>query len=155
MIYTRVWQGKHDFNEVPYFEGQVFLANGCTQTVTAEFDSSSEAQWHLNVIVYALNKLSGHELLSDVPKDEVSEAYKDEINNLKDVVASYEKQSPVAWINKDGTYVELSTKSTVYGSHTIPLIMQHEVVYSSNLPEIFPGTLHALNSLIPKDEVSE
>lgn len=28
---------------------------------------------------------------------------------------------PAAWINKDGTYVELSTKSTVYGSHTIPL----------------------------------
>lgn len=71
MIYTRVWQGKHDFNEVPYFEGQVFLANGCTQTVTAEFDSSSEAQWHLNIIVYALNKLSGHELLADVPKAEV------------------------------------------------------------------------------------
>ncbi len=30
-------------------------------------------------------------------------------------------EEPVAWINKDGTYVELSTKSTVYGSHTIPL----------------------------------
>ncbi len=30
-------------------------------------------------------------------------------------------EAPVAWINKDGTYVELSTKSTVYGSHTIPL----------------------------------
>ena len=28
---------------------------------------------------------------------------------------------PVAWINKDHTYVELSTPSTVYGSHTIPL----------------------------------
>ena len=28
---------------------------------------------------------------------------------------------PVAWINKDLNYVELSTPSTVYGSHTIPL----------------------------------
>lgn len=28
---------------------------------------------------------------------------------------------PVAWTNKDNTYVELSTPSTVYGSHTIPL----------------------------------
>lgn len=29
--------------------------------------------------------------------------------------------TPVAWINKRGDYVELSTPSTVYGSHTIPL----------------------------------
>ncbi len=86
---------------------------------------------------------------------EEREAYKDEISNLKDVVASYEKQSPVAWINRDATYVELSTKSTIYGSHTIPLIVQHEVAYSSNIPEIFPGTLSALNRLIPKNEVSE
>lgn len=28
---------------------------------------------------------------------------------------------PVAWVNKDLNYVELSTSSTVYGSHTIPL----------------------------------
>lgn len=28
---------------------------------------------------------------------------------------------PVAWVNKNLTYVELSTSSTVYGSHTIPL----------------------------------
>jgi hypothetical protein len=33
------------------------------------------------------------------------------------------EQEPVAWINKDSTYVELSTKSTVYGSHTIPLFI--------------------------------
>lgn len=31
------------------------------------------------------------------------------------------KVKPVAWTNKDITYVELSTPSTVYGSHTIPL----------------------------------
>jgi hypothetical protein len=30
-------------------------------------------------------------------------------------------QEPVAWINKDHSYVALSDKSTVYGSHTIPL----------------------------------
>ena len=45
---------------------------------------------------------------------------------LKDVIASYENQPPVAWINRDGTYVELSNKFTVYGTHTIPLIMQHK-----------------------------
>jgi hypothetical protein len=76
-----------------------------------------------------------------------SKLQQSEINTLKDVIASYENQSPVAWINREGTYVELSTKSTVYGSHTIPLIMQHEVVYTSNVPEIFPGTLDALNKL--------
>jgi hypothetical protein len=27
----------------------------------------------------------------------------------------------VAWINRDLNYTEISTKSTVYGSHTIPL----------------------------------
>ena len=30
----------------------------------------------------------------------------------------------VAWINKDHTFVQLSDKSTVYGSHTIPLIVK-------------------------------
>ena len=34
---------------------------------------------------------------------------------------------PVAWINKDLNYVELSTQSTVYGSHTIPLYTVHAV----------------------------
>lgn len=52
-------------------------------------------------------------------------------NNLNDDdYADYSKSldalassttEPVAWINKQGDYVELSTKSTVYGSHTIPL----------------------------------
>ncbi len=34
---------------------------------------------------------------------------------------------PVAWVNKDHTYVELSTKSTVYGSHTRPLVLLSDV----------------------------
>jgi hypothetical protein len=36
-------------------------------------------------------------------------------------------EKPVAWINKDNTYVELSTKSTVYGSHTIPLFTESQL----------------------------
>lgn len=74
-----------------------------------------------------------------------NERLQKENEELRDIIASYENQPPVAWINRDGTYVELATKSTVYGSHTIPLIMQHEVVYASKAaPEIFPGTISAL-----------
>jgi hypothetical protein len=87
------------------------------------------------------------ELIEELKHRGYSISLTDEINVLKDVIASYENQPPVAWINRDGTYVELSTKSTVYRSHTIPLIMQHEVVYSSDVPEIFLGTLDALNKL--------
>ena len=32
----------------------------------------------------------------------------------------------VAWINKDHTYVELVTSYTVYGSHTLPLVLLKE-----------------------------
>ena len=38
-----------------------------------------------------------------------------------DELAALKAQEPVAWISKDGTYAEASTKSTVYGSHTLPL----------------------------------
>ena len=34
----------------------------------------------------------------------------------------------VAWINKAGDYVEVSTSSTVYGSHTIPLYPVNSVI---------------------------
>lgn len=87
------------------------------------------------------------ELIEELQHRGYSTSLTEEISRLKDVIASYENQPPVAWINRDGTYVELSTKSTVYGSHTIPLIMQHEVVCSPDVPEIFPGTLEALDKL--------
>jgi len=62
---------------------------------------------------------------------ELIEQLQAENARLKDVVASYDNQPPIAWTNRDGTYVELSNKSTVYGSHTIPLIMQHEVMQNT------------------------
>lgn len=87
------------------------------------------------------------ELIEELKHRGYSTSLTDEISRLKDVIASYENQPPVAWINRDGTYVELANKSTVYGSHTIPLIMQHEAVYAPNAPEIFPGTLEAISKL--------
>ena len=45
-------------------------------------------------------------------------------DEFKARLASYVKglsKEPVAWMNREGTYVEFSNKTTVYGSHTIPL----------------------------------
>lgn len=100
--------------------------------------------------------LKFHHRVVELAIAEEREANDAEIKQLKDVISSYEKQPPVAWINRDGTYVELSIKSTVYGSHTIPLIMQHEDIYLSKAPEIFSGTLSLLNRIATtKPEVSE
>lgn len=44
-----------------------------------------------------------------------------ERDQLRAELAAIKAQEPVAWISKDGTYAEASTKSTVYGSHTLPL----------------------------------
>jgi hypothetical protein len=44
-----------------------------------------------------------------------------DINSIP--AARSDKGEAVAWINKDHTYVQLSDKSTVYGSHTIPLYL--------------------------------
>lgn len=44
-----------------------------------------------------------------------------ELVKLRAELSAIKAQEPVAWISKDGTYAEASTKSTVYGSHTLPL----------------------------------
>ncbi len=63
------------------------------------------------------------------------EALQSEIATLRERCKELESKQvsadPVAWINKDRTYVELSTKSTVYGSHTIPLYTAPQ-----SLPEV-------------------
>lgn len=48
-------------------------------------------------------------------------SYRDERDAALAELAAIKAQEPVAWISKDGTYAEASTKSTVYGSHTLPL----------------------------------
>lgn len=48
-------------------------------------------------------------------------ACQQELAECKRIIEEAQKQEPVAWINQRGDYVEVSTKSTVYGSHTIPL----------------------------------
>ena len=56
---TRIWEGKQECCDEFYYEGQVFLENGCTQTVTKECESESEAQYYLDIVIYGLNKLDG------------------------------------------------------------------------------------------------
>lgn len=71
------------------------------------------------------------ELIKELKHRGYSTLLTSDADRIKDVIAPYENQTPVAWINKDGTYVELATKSTVYGSHTIPLIVRPDVVYAT------------------------
>ena len=56
-IRTRIWEGKKEFSEQPHYEGQIFLTNGSTRTVTPDCESESEAQYYLNIVVHGLNKL--------------------------------------------------------------------------------------------------
>ena len=45
----------------------------------------------------------------------------DKLEDMQRRLKEQPTQEPVAWMNREGTYVEFSNKTTVYGSHTIPL----------------------------------
>lgn len=59
--------------------------------------------------------------LKQSQQDDARDAELEVGQDVRESLASMFGKDPVAWINKDRTYVEISTKATVYGSHTIPL----------------------------------
>ncbi len=56
-ILTRIWEGKKECSEELYYEGQIFMANRTTKTVTPECESESEAAYYLNIVLFGLDKL--------------------------------------------------------------------------------------------------